>query len=226
MNDPTPPQAAPPAPTVMPLVEPHTHSGLSPTEAASMADWARQDVASGKLSPEAATKLFDDLGVPADQRVLPPDPRTDEQRLIEAQFPAAKPEDYRITYADPGQIPPPMTSELHAFDASARTWMSGAGMPRELGNSLVNTISKVAQHTQHMTPDQLESYGYSEFERLQKAHGPALDEKLNAAGRMVHELDTQHPGLKNLLKSNRIGDSAMVASILIQHASIYHARKR
>ena len=42
---------------------------------------------------------------------------------------------------------------------------------------------------------------------------------------MVHELDTQHPGLKNLLKSRGIGDNAMVANMLIAHAQIYHARK-
>jgi len=53
----------------------------------------------------------------------------------------------------------------------------------------------------------------------------ALEERLQAAGRMVHELDLKTPGLKNLLKSRGIGDSAMVANMLIAHAQIYHARK-
>jgi hypothetical protein len=91
---------------------------------------------------------------------------------------------------------------------------------------LVTTIAKVAQTTKAMTPDQLETYGYREFEKLQKAHGPALDERLQAAARMVHDLDQKTPGLKNLLKSRGIGDNAMVANILIAHAQIYHARKR
>ena len=34
-----------------------------------------------------------------------------------------------------------MTPELKQFDTTARTWMSSAGMPRELGNSLVTQIS-------------------------------------------------------------------------------------
>jgi hypothetical protein len=96
--------------------------------------------------------------------------------------------------------------------------MSSAGLPRELGNTLVNTIAKVAQQTQRMTADQLESYGYAEFEKLQRAHGPALEERLRDAGRMVHELETQNPGLKNLLNSRGIGDSAMVANLLMGHA--------
>jgi hypothetical protein len=61
---------------------------------------------------------------------------------------------------------------------------------------------------------------------LQQAHGPALEERLQAAGRMVHELDLKTPGLKNLLRSRGIGDSAMVANMLITHAQIYRARQR
>jgi hypothetical protein len=70
------------------VVEPHSHSGLSPTEAETMADWTRQDVASG-ITPEAAAKIFDDLGTPADQRVTPADTRSDEQKLVDEQFPVA-----------------------------------------------------------------------------------------------------------------------------------------
>ena len=131
MNDPntpaTPTQTtAAPALAVPTYVEPHSKSGISENEAATMAGWAREDVAKGKLSPEAATKLFDELGVPADQRVMPTDLRNEEQRLIDEMFPAAKPEDYRIRYADPGRPAPPMTKELAQFDQSARAWLTGA----------------------------------------------------------------------------------------------------
>jgi hypothetical protein len=118
-----------------------------------------------------------------------------------------------------------MTPELKQFDTTARAWLRSAGMPRELGNSLISTIAKVAQQTQHMTAGELEMYGYAEFAKLEKAFGATLDDKLRAAGRIVHELDQKTPGLKNLLKSKGLGDNAMIASMLIQHASIYHARK-
>ena len=109
-----------------------------------MADWTRQDVASGKITPEAAAKIFDDLGTPADQRVTPADTRSDEQKLIDEQFPVAKPEDFLIRYGLPGQAPP-MTVEMKQFDHSAHTWLSGAEFLRALGNSLVSTIERVAQ---------------------------------------------------------------------------------
>jgi hypothetical protein len=154
-----------------------------------------------------------------------PDVRSPEVKALDAALPAANPEAYRITYGEPGQDPPAMTPELKQFDASARTWLSTAGFPRDVGNSLVLAIGKVAQTTKGMTADQLESYRYAEFAKLEKAHGPALEERLQAAGRMVHDLDLKTPGLKNLLKSHGIGDSAMVASLLIQQAERYHARR-
>lgn len=53
-----------------------------------------------------------------------------------------------------------------------------------------------------------------------------LEEKLRAAGRMVVAIDQKTPGLKNLLKSKGLGDNAMVASLMIQQAERYWARRR
>jgi hypothetical protein len=154
-----------------------------------------------------------------------PDLRSPEERQLDAAFPVARPEDYRINYADSGQDPPLMAPELKQFDQSARTWLGAAGFQKDTCNSLVTTIAKVTQQTQHMTPDQLEHYGYAEFAKLQKAHGPALEERLHSAALMIYDLDLKQPGLKNLLKSRGIGDNAMVANMLITHAQICHARK-
>ena len=45
-------------------------------------------------------------------------------------------------------------------------------------------------------------------------------------GWSIDQLEQRQAGLKNLLKSRGIGDSAVVANMLIAHAQIYHARKR
>ena len=153
-----------------------------------------------------------------------PDLRSPEVKQLDAHFPAAKPEEYLIRYDEPGQDLP-MTPGIKQFDTTARTWMSGAGLPREVGNSLVTQISRVAQQTQRMSPDELITYGENEYVKLQQAHGATLEEKLQSAAEMIHALDLKQPGLKNLLRSNGIGDNALVASMLIGHAAIYHARK-
>ena len=163
------------------------------------------------------------MNTPLEQRA--PDTRTDEQKTLDTHFPAAKESDYTIRYGIPGQEML-MTPELKQFDTTARGWLSEAQFPRELGNSLINAVSKVAQHTQAMTPDQLTMYGETEFAKLEKAYGATLEEKLHSAAEMVEALEQKTPGLKNLLRSKGIGDSAMVASMLIQQAERWHARRK
>ena len=71
-------------------------------------------------------------------------------------------------------IPPRMIE----FDQAARGWLSAAEFPRDLGNSLITSITKTAQATKEMTPDQFESYGLVEYMKLEKAYGAGLEDKL------------------------------------------------
>lgn len=121
-----------------------------------------------------------------------------------------------------------MPKELQQFDQSARTWLSGAEFPRDLGNSLVTAIERVAQHTKAMTPEQLETYGGAEFVKLEKAYGgeDKLHEKLRAAAVIIHELEKTKPGLQNLLRSKWIGDNALVVAQIIGQNERWHARRK
>jgi hypothetical protein len=119
-----------------------------------------------------------------------------------------------------------MTPELKQFDQSARTWLSGAEFPRELGNSLITSIEKTVQHTKGMTPDELENYGYAEFAKLERAYGSELDDKLRAAAVMIHDLELKTPGLKQLLKSKAIGDSALVVAQILGQSERWYARRK
>ena len=224
MIDATPHVPTAPAPTLTaPTVEPHTKNGLSTSEAATITGWIKADLASGKMTQAQADQAFAELNTPMEQRG--PDTRTHEEKELDKHFPPGKQSDYRIAYGLPGQDVP-MTPELKQFDQSARAWLSGAEFPRELGNSLVSTIEKVTRQTTAITPDQLEHYAYAEFAKLGKAYGLALEEKLRSAAVMIHALDQKTPGLKNLLKSKGIGDSALVVAQLIQQSERWHARRK
>lgn len=205
---PAAPQETPPAaPTVTPVfVEPHSHAELTDAQGAQIVRDIREDLLKGKISQAVADARFDELNTPLDQRVAPPDTRTDEQKLIDDHFPLAKEKDYCLRYYPPGQEPPLMPKELTEFDQSARTWLAGAEFPRELGNSLVTTIEHVARTTKGMTPNELEAYGHAEFAKLERAYGPALEEKLHAANRMVQALEAKRPGLNRFLQSRGVGD--------------------
>lgn len=126
----------------------------------------------------------------------------------------------------PGREPQVMPKELTEFDQSARMWLASAEFPRELGNSLITPIERVAQQTKAMTPNELEAYGYAEFAKLERAYGPALEQKLGAAGRMVQALEAKRPGLNNLLQSKGIGDSALVVAQLIGQSERWHTGRK
>jgi hypothetical protein len=217
----------PPAPTVTPVfVEPHSHASITAAEGAQIERDIREDLAKGRISQAIADARFAELNTPLDQRVTPDDTRTDEQKLIDSHFPVAKEADYCIRFYPPGQEPESMPNELKELDQSARRWLVAAEFPRELGNSLITTIEQVGRTTKGMTPNELEAYGYAEFAKLERAYGPALEEKLRAAGRMVQALEARRPGLNNLLKSNGIGDSALFASQLIAQSERYWGRRK
>lgn len=210
----TPAAATPTATPAHPIFTPE----LNATHAADAAAWIRADLAANKISPEQAAKSFDELNVPMDQRT---DTRTDAAKEQDAAglVPADKPEDYLINY---GQD---MNPQLKEFDTAARTWLHGAAFSKDLGSSLVTTIGRVTLQTARMTPDQLATYGQTEYAKLEKTYGESLGEKLQAANRMIHAIEEQQPGLKQLLQSKGIGDNAVVVSMLIGQAERWHARR-
>jgi hypothetical protein len=218
------PMAAPTAPPSSSPVGPQGE--ITDAQGVQIVRDIQKDLATGKISQAQADARFAEMHTPLDQRVIPFDNRTDEQRLIDDHFPPAQEKDFLIRYFPPGREPQVMPKELHEFDQHARGWLSAAQFDRTLCNSLVTQISRVAQHTNTMTPDQLETYGENEYVKLQATYKDTLEDKLRQAGRMVEDLDKKQPGLKNLLRSKGIGDSALVASILIGQSEIYWARRK
>jgi hypothetical protein len=114
-----------------------------------MAGWVKDDLAKGRITQAQADKVFDDLGTPPESRE--PDAQSDKAKALDAAFPPGKASDYTIRYGGPGEHVE-MTKELTAFDQFARTWMSSAGLPRDLENSLVGTIEKVGANNQGYDP--------------------------------------------------------------------------
>lgn len=225
---PATPATGAPAPTTptapAPPVEPYAPVRMSPGYAEKWIEVEKENLAQGTITPEEAARRFDALGATPEQRG--PDTRSADVKLLDQHFPVAKPEEFLIRYSEPGQVALPLTKEQQQFDTLARGWMVGAEFPASIGNSLVTMISKVAQQTQHLSADELESYGLREYARLERVYGAELEDKLNAAGRLVVALDKKTPGLKNLLRSRGLGDNAEVAQLLIQQAERYWLRRK
>jgi hypothetical protein len=187
-----------------------------------MIGWAKDDLAKGKITQEQAVKMFEELGATPEQRAS--DTRSEEMKALDQQFPPANESDFTIRYFKPGQ-PAEETPQLKAFDESARAWLAGAQFDRTLGNSLITAVERVTERTATMNEAQLEQYGQTEYAKLEQVYGTTLEAKLNAAGLMVSELEKTRPGLRAFLKTAGVGDSALVASILIQQAERFWTRR-
>lgn len=193
---------------------------LTPSETSTMIAWAKEDLLKGKITQDQADKIFRQLAATPEQKA--PDTRTPEQKRWDQVFPAAKPEDFTIPWEIPGPL---MTKEDREADQTVRTWMTGAGLDRGTGNSLVTSIERVAIETKGLSADQLEHYGHMEFEKLQKAHGDKLEDRLRLVGKMVAEIEAKKPGVIQFLQSKGVGDNAIVANMLIAAADRYYSRR-
>jgi hypothetical protein len=99
--------------------------------------------------------------------------KIDRTRVTLSSLPLFRGETRRLpnSLCHPGHVAPPVTKELRQFDQSARTCLSQAEFPRDLGNSRITTISRVAGQTKAMTPEQLESYVLLENAKLDRSGG-------------------------------------------------------
>lgn len=219
---PTAPRApAPAAAPTAPIVS-GPHPDLTIEQAAKMAEWAKEDLTSGKITEAQAEKIFNDLGTPPEQRIITEDTRTAEQRMLDQHFPPAKPEEFAIQWNAPGDTAP-LSAEVKQFDQTVRGWLTELRLPREHGQAIINIVSKLAQ--QKMTPEQVEVYRDAETTRLREVLGDTYDERMELARQMIHEVDSRKPGLKAFLLRNGVGDTAGLVAMLVNHAPIYHARK-
>jgi hypothetical protein len=184
-----------------------------------MIKWAQGDLLAGRITQAQHDAMLAELGTTPEQQPGA-DTRPPEILELDSQFPPAKPSEYVIQYGL-GELNGPQKE----FDTTARNWLAGAEFPKALGDSLVTNVGRVAEHTRNMDDAQLENYGADEFQKLRGVYGEKLEEKLTMAGRMIKEIEGKHPGLQQLLKGRGIGDNAVVASLLIQQAQRYFARR-
>jgi len=210
-------------PMARPVVQSGPQVALSPRDAETAIGWEKDNLAKGRITREEANTRLDALGATPEQRA--PDQRTDEQKQLDQQFPPAKESEYMIRYYTPGQEPAVTPKEVLAFDANARGWMADMGLPRDFGNSTVNILSKSIQHLSTLSPEQRESYKEQENDKLRALFGgqDKLNEALEPARQMIHEVEQKRPGLKDFVRAH--GDHAMFVAQLIQAARVYHARK-
>ena len=229
MNTPTAPPAPPTAP-VAPIITPSETppqddlQQISEAQATLIVADIKAQVQKGTMSQAIAEEAHDQIQTPIDQRA--PDNRSEALKELDRAAPPGKETDYAIRHGIPGQDPPPMTKELKEFDSTARSWLARAEFSRVNGNSVIRAIEQTVNTTRHMNAEQLEQFRQTEMTTLRGLYEDSLEEKLRECSQMVHAVEMQQPGLKNLLQSKGIGDAAVVLTQLIAQSQIWHARRK
>ena len=209
-------------------IEPEPHSQhpfgqLHSSEAAKMATWAREDLASGKITHEQASKIWDDLGTPLEQRQ--PDTRSDEVRQLDKAFPPATGKDYVLRFNPPGDSTP-LNAEQKVLDTDARTWLQAGGFDREMGTSFAKILDETSVQTNKMTDQQRELYGLAEAAKLERLYGPdTLAKKYDQARRFLADVEQVRPGLLAMIRAGGAFDSALIVNMIFQQAERYWMRK-
>jgi len=155
------------------------------------------------------------------------DLRTSEDKAADALYgQPAQPQDYIVNWQTPGRPQVVVSKEMEQWEQQRRGNLSDAGCSREVGNAVIQAVSRAADTISRMTPEQILSYRITENDKLAALFPDeaTLDRKLTAAGEMVKELETRNPGLQALLRGP-VGDTAAVALLLIQIAERYWMRK-
>ena len=181
-----------------------------------------------KLSKAANLSMLDIARASSTLRTMEAEPkaetRTPAEQEADRQFGLpARPEEFTVRHYMPGREPAVMPKEVRDFDANVRGWMSDAGLPKNLGDSLASTLSKAIERTRMMTVEEREVYRDSENAKLEKLFGPDWHEtKLPPVRVMLDQLELKRPGLRALIREH--GDHATFLAQLIQAAKIYHSR--
>ena len=215
------PTAAPPVPTApTSTVNPHTKSGLSESEASTMVQWMKADLIAGKISQPQADAIFNELNKPAEQRAAVT--RSEEEKQLDRACPVARPSDYTVRFAGPGEEVA-MTPQLREADTLVRNWLYEMGFSRENGSTIADIVLKLGQ--KKMTPAQVAAHVEAENVKLDKLYRNTYDERMEPAARMIHEVDAKLPGLKKFLRANGVGDTAEIVNMLANQARIYWAKR-
>jgi hypothetical protein len=140
-------------------------------------------------------------------------PMTPEERQALDTFGApADPSVYEINYA----LGRALNEDEQAADGNFRHWLHSAGVSKSKGEFLAEVAQKEAPRFAAMSPEQRAAHGEQVLQQIMRLPDGAA--KLEAAVRLVDEIERVRPGLKAWLEHTGLGNSYELVATLAQHA--------
>jgi hypothetical protein len=208
--------AAPSTATAAPTTAGNVSTGDGLTHA-QVHQWADQEVKAGRQTRAEADAMLKAEGVPPQAAPSPVG-----AHLAQIGFAPAKPEQFVL----PPLVGPnePFDKNAQAMDRRLRTWLSTAGLTKEIGSSLVAEVARTEMAYEAMNPAQRKSWEQGQRGNLARIWGADTDKKISGARQLVNEIEEKAPGFKRFLDVTGGGSSASVIAQLAMHAQRLAAR--
>ena len=190
------------------------NDGFTPEVQQLLARWLVED---GHATQEQVDAMLNADGIDP----IVEDNRTEEAKAIDAAFPPAKPEDYRMPRfaTDADSVP-----DIMRVEQTARGWLAEARLPAEIGSAIAADAHRTAALWQTMNDNAKEVWSREQLAIATRILGPSAEEKIALARQLVDEIEAKKPGLKGFLENSGAGSCAAVVVQLANHAARLAAR--
>jgi hypothetical protein len=144
------------------------------------------------------------------------------EEVVEPALPAAQGHEFNIgPLRDDGL---PYTPEDQEADASIRSWMVEAQLPKGVGDFVISEANTLVPKLMAMDGGQRQLFQASERTKLQAIWKDDFHRNLKAAREMVKQIEAKKPGLIDFLERSGLGDSSSMI-LQLHHASLNRRKK-
>src|SRR5690606_38108753 len=110
------------------------------------------------------------------------DNRTEEAKAIDAAFPPAKPEDYRMPRfaTDADSVP-----DIMRVEQTARGWLAEARFTREIGSFVAGEVARTAERFQRMDDTERQLWTQEQRVAVERLLGPDHERRLSLGRQLI-----------------------------------------
>jgi predicted nucleic acid-binding protein len=190
------------------------NDGFTPEVQQLLARWLVED---GHATQEQVDAMLNADGIDP----IVEDNRTEEAKAIDAAFPPAKPEDYRMprfaTDADSVQ-------DIMRVEEASRAWLAEARFTREIGSFVAGEVARTAERFQRMDDTERQLWTQEQRVAVERLLGPDHERRLALGRQLIQEIEAKRPGLVRLLEDSGAGNNPSVVLNVVLQAERLAAR--
>lgn len=170
---------------------------------ASLRQIAKDGVAWGRWDQAKADQMLVEAGLTPEAR----DDRNENEIALDALSAPGKPEDFKIPVGET-YSPTPLTEQEIYIQQTSQAWLAAAGFTKETGNAFAEFVSLQGKRLSRMDDAGRASLAARSQAELQKTYGDKYASVSAEVIELLNTVETVRPGLKDMLRTSGLADSA------------------